>query len=79
MAYEICKICGKMFEKDGKEYCESCYDKNKKEYDLVLDYITNHPDHIILDIITETGVSLKSINRFVEEGSISYKDKTGET
>lgn len=76
MAYVICKICGKMFKKDGNEYCDTCGAESKKEYDLVVDYIANHPDHIILDIITETGVSVKSINRFIEEGSISYKDES---
>lgn len=72
MTYEICKRCGKMFEKNGKTYCESCFEKNKREYNLITDYIRQHPNATVLDIITETGVSLKTINYLVEEGGISY-------
>lgn len=72
LTYEICKACGKMFEKSGKKYCEACYEKNKKDYYLVLNYIRKNPDNQIMEIIAETGVSMKTINRFIEEGSISY-------
>lgn len=73
MIYEICKRCGKMFEKSGKTYyCKDCFEKNKNEYELIIKYIRKHPNAIILDIITETGVSLKGINCLVEDGSISY-------
>lgn len=75
MAYEICKVCEKMFVKNGKGYCEDCYNENKREYELVLDYISKHPNDTVLDIITETKVPLKSINRFVEEGSVSYNNR----
>ena len=74
MAYDICDICGKMYEKTGKQYCDSCFEENEREYRLVLDYIEKHPKHTVLDVINETKVSLKTINRLVEEGVISYKD-----
>lgn len=61
-----------MFEKNGRIYCKSCFEKNKKEYNLITDHIRKHPNATVLDIITETKVSLKSINCFVEEGGISY-------
>ncbi len=72
MAYEICKRCGKMFEKNGKVYCKACFEKNEKEYDIITDHVRKHPNATVLDIITETGVSLKSINCLVEDGGISY-------
>ena len=75
MAYGICKICKKMFEKNGIDYCDLCYEINEKEYKLVLDYIEKNPDNTVLEIISETGVSMKTINRFVEEGIMSYKDQ----
>ena len=74
MAYDICNICGKMYEKSGKQYCDSCFEENEREYSLVLDYIEKHPKHTVFDVINETKVSLKTINRLVEEGSFSYKD-----
>lgn len=74
MAYEICKRCEKVFEKNGKSYCVDCLDKTEKEHDLIIGYVRKHPDSTILDIITETGVTLKSINCLVEEGYVSYVD-----
>lgn len=74
MAYEICKRCNKMFQKNGKSYCEDCLEKTEKEHDLIIDYVRKHPDSTILEIITETGVTLKSINSLVEEGYVSYVD-----
>ena len=70
-------MCKRMFEKNGIDYCDSCYEVNQKEYKLVLDYIERNPDNTVLDIITETGVPMKTINRFIEEGSLSYKSESG--
>ncbi|MDR7856906.1 hypothetical protein [Tissierella sp.] len=72
MAYEICKSCGKMFEKDGKPYCMDCNEKIGKENNLIMEYIREHPASTIMEIIMETGVSLKSIDRLVKDGNISY-------
>lgn len=72
MAYQICKRCSKMFEKNGKIYCKTCFEKNEREYELIINHIKKHPNATVLDIITETSVSLKSINCFVEEGGIVY-------
>lgn len=70
--YEICKRCGKLFKKNKKIYCESCFQINKREYDIITDYISQYPNSSVLNIITETGVSLKSINCLIEDGDIVY-------
>jgi hypothetical protein len=72
MVYEICIRCGKMFPKNGRLYCEDCFEKAEKERDLIIEYIKKDPDATILEIIRETGVSLKSIDCLVEEGHVSY-------
>lgn len=74
MAYQICKRCSKMFKKNGKLYCEDCIEKTEKEHDLIIDYIKKYQNATILEIITETGVSLKSINSLVEDGYVSYRE-----
>lgn len=79
MAYEICKRCSKMFEKNGRIYCKSCFEKNEREYKLILDHMKKHPNATVLDIITETAVSLKTINCFVEEGGIIYVENNMES
>ncbi len=72
MAFQVCKRCGKMFEKNGKLYCKGCTEKNEKDFDLILNHIKQNPKATVMDIITETSVSLKSIDCFVEEGGIVY-------
>lgn len=63
-----------MFEKNGKSYCEGCFEDTEKEHDLIIDYIRKFPDATILDIISNTGVTLKSIQCLVDDGHVSYKD-----
>ena len=72
MAYEICSRCGKMFFKNGSVYCEDCNEKIGKELDLIVGHIKKNPEATILEIISETGVTLKTINCLVNEGNISY-------
>ena len=61
-----------MFEKNQEIYCHECYEKNKKDYDLIIDYIKLNPGATVMDVITSTEVALKSVNCFIEDGSISY-------
>lgn len=74
MAYEVCKRCSKMFEKNGKSYCPDCIGKTEKEHDTIIEYIRKFPKATILDIISDTGVSLKSIQCLVDDGYVAYKD-----
>ena len=39
-----------------------------------MEYIRKSPDATIMEIISATGVSLKSIDCLVEDGFVSYKD-----
>lgn len=74
MAHEMCKRCGKIFDRNGRSYCEDCFKKTEREHDLIIEYIRKHPDASILDIIMATGVTLRSINCLVEDGYASYID-----
>lgn len=74
MAYEVCKRCSKMFEKNGKLYCHDCVGKTEEEHDLIIQHIRKFPNATILDIISDTGVSLRSIQCLVDDGAVAYKD-----
>ena len=45
-----------------------------KEYEKIMEYIKENPNAMVIDIIADTGVSLKTINILVEEGYVSYKE-----
>lgn len=72
MAYQICKRCNKMFEKNKEIYCKTCAEKNAKDYGLIIEHITQYPLATVLEIVTETGVELKSIECLTKDGSLSY-------
>ncbi len=63
-----------LFDRNGKPYCSHCEEIMSKEYEKVIEYIKQNPNAMVIDIIADTGVSLKSINIFVEEGYVSYKE-----
>lgn len=74
MARQMCKRCNCIFEVNNKGYCDKCSDRNEKDFNKILDYLDKFPDAIVLEIIDKTGVSFKTLNRFVAEGGISYKE-----
>lgn len=61
-----------MFEKSKELYCESCSKLNKKDYDLITRHMRENPGATVMEVIAATGATLKSINCFIEDGSISY-------
>lgn len=72
ITYQICARCKKMFKKNKSLYCEPCTGKNDKDYAVIVAYIRENPGATVMEVITATGATLKSINCFIEDGSISY-------
>lgn len=61
-----------MVPKTTDAYCEPCAKVNQRDYGLMVNHMREHPGATVMEIILATGVTLKSINCFVEDGSISY-------
>lgn len=74
MARQMCKRCNGISEVGIKGYCDKCNERNEKDFKAILDYLDKNPDAIVLEIIDKTGVTLRTLNRFVAEGGISYKE-----
>jgi len=64
-----------MFEKNRETYCKICAEKNAKDYEKIIEYITQYPLATVLEIVTVTGVELKSIDCLTKDGSLSYVNK----
>lgn len=64
-----------MFEKNKEIYCRVCAEKTAKDYALITEHITKHPLATVLEIVTTTGVELKSIDCLTKDGSLSYVNK----
>lgn len=72
MAYSICARCGKFFVNDGNARCSKCQDKYTKEYAIIREYISTHAGASAMDVNAVTGIPIKSILKFIDEGIISY-------
>lgn len=79
MAYEICGICGRFFKKDGRKYCDPCYQKDQEEYAKVRDYILKHKGTNAMEISKAINIPLKTIYRFIDEERISIDSKANIT
>lgn len=76
LAYEICRICGRFFEKNGRRCCNSCYQKDKEEYSLVREYVLRHKGANAMEVSSNTEIPLKTIYRYIDEGRIDIDKKT---
>ena len=72
ITYKICRRCSKMFEKNKELYCKSCTKRNETEYELIASHLRQNPGATIMEVISATGVTLKGVNCFIDDGSIAY-------
>lgn len=71
MELKICARCGCFFSSDG-DVCFRCLDKDKKDIYNLNSYIVNSASSPSVDYLSsETGVSVKNINRFIANNSIT--------
>lgn len=65
-----CKRCGNIFNYRGISICNNCVTQDEKDYGLVRDYIIEHPNSSTVEVSEATGVSVKTISRFIREGRL---------
>lgn len=68
-----CKECGKLFLKVSSDICPECQKKEEEDFDRVKNYLKEHPNAKITEIIEETGVSEIKVNKFIKSGRLSIK------
>lgn len=79
MSYSICKKCERFFPKNGKKYCDKCYDGMKSDGEKIREYLEHNPAASIMQLVTELKVSMKNINLFLSEGgAVISSQKTPE-
>ncbi len=75
MAYDICKICSRFFERDGQPYCHSCRETDLEEYRRLREYVKHNPGVKVFEAANMTGIPIKTIMRFVEERRIHVSNE----
>lgn len=70
-----CKICGKIYQSLGADYCPNCADEMDACFHKVKDYLYDHPDTNVVDISEGTEVPEKIVLQFLKEGRLSLGDE----
>jgi flagellar operon protein (TIGR03826 family) len=68
-----CKECGRLFIKVTSDICPDCQRKEEEEFDRVKEYLKNHPNANLSEIMEATGVSENRISKFIRMGRLSIK------
>jgi len=73
-----CKKCARLFQSLGTlPYCPDCVEQLENNFDLVKNYIYDHPHANVVKISKETGVPEKEIFYFLKEGRLSISEDNG--
>lgn len=73
-----CKKCSKLYQPlSDAPYCPVCMEKLDEDFELVKEYIYNHPMANVVEISEETGVSEKDVFYFLKEGRLSLSEDNG--
>lgn len=69
----ICTVCGKLYERNGKNKCNECFKKEENYYKTIRDYVISHKNVSAIDVNRDTGIPISIILKFIEEGRIELQ------
>ncbi|MCT4611962.1 MAG: MerR family transcriptional regulator [Clostridia bacterium] len=72
MNLKNCKMCGKMYEYNGKPICPDCERQDEEDFEKVKDYLDDNPSTTVQEISDETEVSIRRITRYLKEGRLEF-------
>jgi flagellar operon protein (TIGR03826 family) len=75
MEVKSCKRCGKLFQYvTGKTVCPDCKKREEELFQIVKDYLREHPGAIIKEVSEETGASIPMIEGFLKAGRLQVSE-----
>lgn len=69
----ICKECGRIFgasESNQRDMCPECVSLENEDFELVKQYIEEHPRSNMIEIVRDTQVPMRSIQKFIDSGRL---------
>lgn len=67
MEMRNCRRCGRLFGYVNKPICSSCEEQDEKDFQIVKEYIYDHPKCTMGEVSTATGVPVQKITKFLKE------------
>lgn len=70
-----CKACGGLLMEDDQKqgYCKACALSDRKDYHMVREYLEMHPNASVMDVVNDTRVPLRTVNRMIEDDKFMLK------
>lgn len=66
-----CKECGKLFSSAGQKVCPDCLQGEEEKFEIVKEYLWEHPNSTIKKVAGDTGVEEDLIIKFMREDRLS--------
>jgi len=71
-----CKICHRIIQENGlHEVCPSCRSQDEADFDLIRQYLYQHPYAKILEVATALNMSISRIKRYLREGRLEIVEE----
>ena len=70
----MCKQCGKLFQSLGSSNCPVCVEEMDKAFKVVKEYLYDHEDATVLNVVKDTGVPEKYVLSFLKEGRLDIEN-----
>jgi len=68
LSAENCPRCGKVFTRSSASVCPACEKKDAPKVEKVISFIHSNPPSTLVEIAVATGVPMKYLLRFLEDG-----------
>ncbi|PUU86609.1 MAG: flagellar protein, partial [Halanaerobium sp.] len=62
-----CQECGKVFASAGSKVCPDCRQSEEEKFELVKEYLWDHPNSTVPTVSEATGVKETMIIKFIKE------------
>lgn len=66
-----CRRCGKLFSYLGASVCQECREKEERQYEILKEYLTEHPRATVQETSKDTGVPVARITDFLRRGLLA--------
>lgn len=66
-----CEKCNRVFAHPTRSLCADCYAQEQQSFALVKDYLGEHPQASVAEVVQETGVDLETIYEFIRTGRLN--------
>jgi len=70
ISHDKCAKCGKIFMRISSEFCLDCQKSDEEMFFKLKEYLDRNPEKSITEVSDVTGVPIKRIIKYFEEGRI---------